>query len=238
MARGLSGSVGCRPLSDPPRAGKIPDARLRDPGCRHRRAGDCRPGGSTGPISGGAHSVRNAALAWHVPVVPVPNGAGPVHPDQDRERRAESIFAGLHPPVLPGALRDRRHPDRLPMSPRILRRRGWAADWRSADPSIATGGATDAGRWRLRRWNGGLTVHTRQQGTVLFTGILVLIGTLVIIQLWLLTAALEALLARSYEVLVPASIASGVLFVFNALLLRYVVTFDDRVRREERIRQR
>ena len=81
-------------------------------------------------------------------------------------------------------------------------------------------------------------MHTRQQGTVLFTGILVLIGTLVIIQLWLLTAALEALLARSYEVLVPASIASGVLFAFNALLLRYVVTFDDRVRREERIRQR
>lgn len=81
-------------------------------------------------------------------------------------------------------------------------------------------------------------MHTRQQGTVLFTGILVLIGTLVIIQLWLLTAALEALLARSYDALVPASVASGVLFGFNALLLRYVVTFDGRVRRDERAQRR
>ena len=80
-------------------------------------------------------------------------------------------------------------------------------------------------------------MHTRQQGTVLFTGILVLIGTLVIIQLWLLTAALEALLARSYEALIPAAVASAVLFGFNALLLRYVVTFDARVRHEERVQQ-
>lgn len=80
-------------------------------------------------------------------------------------------------------------------------------------------------------------MHTRQQGTVLFTGILVLIGTLVIIQLWLLTAALEALLAQSYGALIPATVASAVLFGFNALLLRYVVTFDARVRREERVRR-
>jgi len=72
---------------------------------------------------------------------------------------------------------------------------------------------------------------------VLFTGILVLIGTLVIVQLWLLTAALEALLARSYGALIPASVASGVLFAFNALLLRYVVAFDDKVRREEHLRR-
>jgi ABC-type transport system involved in cytochrome bd biosynthesis fused ATPase/permease subunit len=60
-------------------------------------------------------------------------------------------------------------------------------------------------------------VQTLQQGTALFTGILVLIGTLVIIQLWLLTAALEAFLARSYHVLIPAAASSAVLFVFNAL---------------------
>jgi hypothetical protein len=77
-------------------------------------------------------------------------------------------------------------------------------------------------------------VQTLQQGTALFTGILVLIGTLVIIQLWLLTAALEAFLARSYHVLIPAAASSAVLFVFNALLLRYVVTFDERIRRERR----
>lgn len=81
-------------------------------------------------------------------------------------------------------------------------------------------------------------MHTRQQGTVLFAGILVLIGTLVVIQLWLLTAALEALLARSYQVLLPATVASAVLFGFNAALLRYVVIFDAKVRREEPVERR
>ena len=77
-------------------------------------------------------------------------------------------------------------------------------------------------------------MQTLQQGTALFAGILVLIGTLVIIQLWLLTAALEAFLARSYHALIPAAVSSAVLFVFNGLLLWYVVTFDARVRRERR----
>lgn len=77
-------------------------------------------------------------------------------------------------------------------------------------------------------------MQTLQQGTALFAGILVLIGTLVIIQLWLLTAALEAFLARTYQVLIPAAAASAVLFLFNAVLLRYVVTFDARVRRQGR----
>ena len=73
-------------------------------------------------------------------------------------------------------------------------------------------------------------MQTRQQGSVLFAGVLVLIATLVIIQLWLLTAALEALLAHTYDVLVPATIASLVLFVVNALLLGYVVSFDRKIR--------
>jgi uncharacterized integral membrane protein len=77
-------------------------------------------------------------------------------------------------------------------------------------------------------------MRTRQQGSVLFAGVLVLIATLVIIQLWLLTAALEALLAHTYEVLLPAAVASLVLFVMNALLLRYVVSFDRKVRLDDR----
>jgi uncharacterized integral membrane protein len=75
-------------------------------------------------------------------------------------------------------------------------------------------------------------VHTREQGSVLFAGILVLIATLVIIQLWLLSAALEALLGHAYEVLLPAAIGSFLLFAINGLLLWYVVSFDARIRRE------
>ena len=73
-------------------------------------------------------------------------------------------------------------------------------------------------------------MRTREQGSVLFAGVLVMIATLVIIQLWLLTAALEALLAQTYDVLVPAAIGSFVLLAANALLLRYVITFDAAVR--------
>jgi hypothetical protein len=73
-------------------------------------------------------------------------------------------------------------------------------------------------------------METRQQGSVLFSGILVLIGTLVIIQLWLLTAALEALLAHETEVLAPAAVSTLVLFLVNAGLLVYVEAFDRRVK--------
>jgi uncharacterized protein DUF6755 len=69
-------------------------------------------------------------------------------------------------------------------------------------------------------------VRTRQQGAVLFSGILVLIATLVIIQLWLLTAGLEALLAHQFDVVTPAALVSSALFALNAALLRYVVAFD------------
>jgi hypothetical protein len=76
-------------------------------------------------------------------------------------------------------------------------------------------------------------MHTRQQGAVLFSGILIMLGMLVVIQLWLLTAGLEALLAHDTIVLVPAAVASFVLLAVNALLLRYVISFDASVRRED-----
>lgn len=76
-------------------------------------------------------------------------------------------------------------------------------------------------------------METRQQGSVLFSGVLVLIATLVIIQLWLLAAALEALLAHQTGVLLPAAAGSLFLFLFNGGLLWYVVAFDRRVKRVE-----
>ena len=73
-------------------------------------------------------------------------------------------------------------------------------------------------------------METRQQGSTLFSAVLVLIALLVVIQLWLVAAALEALLARQFAVLVPTAIASGVLFVLSGGLLWYVVSFDTRLR--------
>jgi Family of unknown function (DUF6755) len=73
-------------------------------------------------------------------------------------------------------------------------------------------------------------METRQQGATLFSAILLLIAILVVIQLWLVAAALDALLARQIAVLVPTAVASIVLFVLNGGLLWYVVSFDARLR--------
>ena len=73
-------------------------------------------------------------------------------------------------------------------------------------------------------------METRQQGSTLFSAVLVLIAMLVVIQLWLVAAALDALLARQIGVLVPTAVASAVLFVLSGGLLWYVVSFDARLR--------
>ena len=73
-------------------------------------------------------------------------------------------------------------------------------------------------------------METRQQGLILFSAVLVLIALLVVIQLWLVAAALDALVARQVAVLVPTAIASGALFVLSGGLLWYVVSFDARLR--------
>lgn len=66
----------------------------------------------------------------------------------------------------------------------------------------------------------------RTQGTTLFSAILVLVTTTVVLQLWLLTFSMEALLRGHFSTLIPAAIASTVLLVVNAGLLRYVFRFD------------
>jgi hypothetical protein len=73
-------------------------------------------------------------------------------------------------------------------------------------------------------------METRQQGSTLFSAMLVLIALLVVIQLWLVAAAVDALMARQLAVLVPTAVASGVLFALSSGLLWYVVAFDARLR--------
>jgi hypothetical protein len=73
-------------------------------------------------------------------------------------------------------------------------------------------------------------METRQQGSTLFSAVLVLIALLVVIQLWLVAAAVDALMARQMAVLVPTAVASGVLFALSGGLLWYVVAFDARLR--------
>ncbi|MGH9831111.1 MAG: DUF6755 family protein, partial [Blastocatellia bacterium] len=74
-------------------------------------------------------------------------------------------------------------------------------------------------------------METAAQGATLFTAICVLIGTILVIQLWLVAAALDALLSNETSVLLPAAIASLVLCGINAGLLLYIIRFDKRIRR-------
>jgi hypothetical protein len=69
-------------------------------------------------------------------------------------------------------------------------------------------------------------MSVRTQGTTLFAAILVLVASAVVLQLWLLTVSMEALLSGQYKTLVPAAAGSTLLLAVNAGLLRYVVRFD------------
>ena len=73
-------------------------------------------------------------------------------------------------------------------------------------------------------------MSTRTQGTTLFAAILVLVASAVVLQLWLLTVSMEALLGGEYKTLIPAAAGSTLLLVVNAGLLRYVFRFDRDVR--------
>ena len=74
-------------------------------------------------------------------------------------------------------------------------------------------------------------MSTRTQGTTLFTAILILVASTVVVQLWLLTVSMEALLAHETQTLIPAALGSSVLLLINAGLLRFVFRFDREVQR-------
>jgi hypothetical protein len=75
-------------------------------------------------------------------------------------------------------------------------------------------------------------LETRQQAVALFTAVSLLIGIIVIIQLWLVAAALDALLAGQTPVLAPAAIASVALLLINGGLLLLIARLDRNVTRK------
>jgi hypothetical protein len=69
------------------------------------------------------------------------------------------------------------------------------------------------------------------RGLVAVDGALALISVLLIVQMWLVTAALESFLAGHYEVAVPAAVISGLVFAACAGLYYFVDSLDADVRR-------
>ena len=67
---------------------------------------------------------------------------------------------------------------------------------------------------------------SRQQKTTIVFGILSIVVVIVVMQLWLLTATMNAFLGGKENVIVPAAIASIVCFALNAGLLRYLYSLE------------
>ena len=71
---------------------------------------------------------------------------------------------------------------------------------------------------------------TKRRGLVAIDGAMALIVILLVVQMWLLSATLEAYLAGHHGAVVPAAVFSGLLFAACASLN----TFVDRVDRDSR----
>ena len=72
-------------------------------------------------------------------------------------------------------------------------------------------------------------MESRKHVTPVFTTICVMIGVLVTIQLWLLSASVEAMLGGRSALAVPATIASAALFAVSGGLLRWAMALDRRL---------
>jgi len=66
----------------------------------------------------------------------------------------------------------------------------------------------------------------RSQRMPVINGILVIVVLLVVLQLWLLIATMNAYLGGDQALAVPAGIASAVCLALNAGLLRYLYRFE------------
>ena len=71
----------------------------------------------------------------------------------------------------------------------------------------------------------------QRKGLTAINGANALITVLVIVQMWLVSAALESALAGRADAALPAAIVSGVIFAGSLFLLRFVSRVDRETRR-------
>jgi hypothetical protein len=69
---------------------------------------------------------------------------------------------------------------------------------------------------------------SRQQKSTIIFGILSIVLMIVVLQLWLLTATMNAFLAGQERAIVPAAIASFVCLALNLGLLSYIYKMERR----------
>ena len=69
---------------------------------------------------------------------------------------------------------------------------------------------------------------SRKQKTTIVFGILSIVLMMVVLQLWLLTATMNAFLAGEEKVIIPAAVASIVCFLMNVGMLSYIYRMERR----------
>ncbi len=69
-------------------------------------------------------------------------------------------------------------------------------------------------------------IFTREQRMTIINGMLCIVLTLVVLQLWLLTATMNAYLGDDDTVIWPAAAASTVCLLLNLGLLRYLYKIE------------
>jgi hypothetical protein len=67
---------------------------------------------------------------------------------------------------------------------------------------------------------------TREQRTTIVNGVVCVLLILVILQLWLFTATMNAYLGGDVSIILPAALASLACFVLNVGLLRYIYKME------------
>ena len=73
----------------------------------------------------------------------------------------------------------------------------------------------------------------RRRGATAIDGAIAIIALLLIVQMWLLTATLEAHLAGHAEPILPAAVISGLIFIACAGLFSFVRRIDAEVKHDE-----
>ncbi len=67
---------------------------------------------------------------------------------------------------------------------------------------------------------------SREQRLRILAGVVSIVVVIVVLQLWLLTATMNAYLGGDHDVALPAGVASLTCFVLNLGLLRYVYRLE------------
>jgi hypothetical protein len=76
----------------------------------------------------------------------------------------------------------------------------------------------------------------QNRGLTAIAGAMSLIAVLLIVQIWLLSAALDSFLAGHHETALPAAVFSGVMFLICLGLYAFVDRVDAELRRPDRSR--